>query len=340
MATIRDIAERAGVSVTTVSRVLNMDDTLNVSAETRVKVFEIAEELDYVPRKRKNQAEESPCVKGISIVYWYNYEQEIEDPYYLSIRLAMEEKAKEYGYRVHIVNAGNLESLDGSDIGVLVLGRLGDEVLEVLNEKYNNNIIVVDNDFTASDYDHTGCDFRVATHNALEYLYSLGHRKIAHLGGRLKNDDEGFRDDRDREYEIFMKDKGIYDESLIFDVGEFSLKNAYRKMAEELAKGNVPTAIMASNDTMAIGAYRAISEAGYSIPDDISVLSFNDLPNAKYMIPPLTTVKIPTKYIGYAAVDLIVERVASPREYTKVVLLHSVLKKRGSCAEAKEKRQR
>ena len=77
MATIRDIAERAGVSVTTVSRVLNMDDTLNVSAETRVKVFEIAEELDYVPRKRKNQTEESPCVKGISIVYWYNYEQEI-----------------------------------------------------------------------------------------------------------------------------------------------------------------------------------------------------------------------------------------------------------------------
>ncbi|MBR6358298.1 MAG: LacI family DNA-binding transcriptional regulator [Lachnospiraceae bacterium] len=340
MATIRDIAERAGVSVTTVSRVLNMDDTLNVSAETRVKVFEIAEELDYVPRKRKNQTEESPSVKGISIVYWYNYEQEIEDPYYLSIRLAMEEKAKEYGYRVHIVNAGNLDGLDGSDIGVLVLGRLGDEVLEVLNEKYNNNIIVVDNDFTARDYDHTGCDFRVATHNALEYLYSLGHRKIAHLGGRLKNDDEGFRDDRDREYEIFMKDKGIYDESLIFDVGEFSLKNAYRKVAEELAKGNVPTAIMASNDTMAIGAYRAISEAGYSIPDDISVLSFNDLPNAKYMIPPLTTVKIPTKYIGYAAVDLIVERAASPREYTKVVLLHSVLKKRGSCAEAKERRQR
>ena len=79
MATIKEIAERAGVSVTTVSRVLNMDETLNVSDETRVKVFGIAEELEYVPRRRRNESEETAKTKGISVVYWYSYEQEIEE---------------------------------------------------------------------------------------------------------------------------------------------------------------------------------------------------------------------------------------------------------------------
>ena len=98
MATIRDIAERAGVSVTTVSRVLNMDPTLNVADETRISIFAIAEELDYVPRKsRKEKAEPSTAQKELAIVYWYNYEQEMEDPYYLSIRLAIEQRAEDYG---------------------------------------------------------------------------------------------------------------------------------------------------------------------------------------------------------------------------------------------------
>lgn len=338
MATIKEIAERAGVSVTTVSRVLNMDDTLNVSGDTRVRVFKIAEELEYVPRKRKNQTEEEEPVRSISVVYWYNYEQEIEDPYYLSIRLAIEEKAKEYGFRVHVVNADSLSSIDPSNVGILVLGRLENSTLEELSEKYNKNVIVIDNDFTEKDLDHVGADFRLATIKALDYLYSLGHKRIAHLGGRLPAEDgtEGFRDDRDRGYDYFMKSKGLYDPALVFDVGVFSLKNAYRKVADEIAAGNIPTAIMASNDTMAIGAYRAISEAGLRIPEDISVLSFNDIPNAKYMLPPLTTVKIPTKYIGYAAVDLLAEREKNPRDYTKVVLLHSKLKIRGSCSEVKK----
>ncbi len=337
MATIKDIAERAKVSASTVSRVLNMDETLNVSEETRLRVFAVAEELDYAPRKRRNQTEANVPAKSISIVYWYSYEQEVEDPYYLSIRLAIEEKANEYGYTTHILSAENLEGPDPSSAGVLVVGRLEEDVLQKLGETYNKNIVVINNDFNSNDFDYVGSDFRIATLNALDYLYKLGHRRIAALGGRLVKDKEceGFRDARDEAYLEFMKNKGIYDPNLVFDVGIFSLKNAYNKMADELAKGNIPSAIMASNDTMAIGAYRAISEAGLKIPEDISVLSFNDIPNAKYMIPPLTTVKIPTKYIGYAAVDLIVEREKNPRDYTKVVMLHTKLKVRGSCGETK-----
>ncbi len=333
MATIKDIAERAGVSVTTVSRVLNMDETLNVSDDTRVRVFGAAEELDYVPRRQREKNDEKPKAKSIAVVYWYSYEQEVEDPYYLSIRLAIEEKAKEYGYGTRTVNAGDLESLDSSDIGTLVLGRLEENDLAILKEKYKN-IVIIDNNFNPEDLDHVGSDFRIATLDALKYLYGLGHRRIAHLGGRIFKQEEmftGFLDDRDLAYDDFMRKHGIYDEDLIFSVESFSLKNAYKTVAAKIAEGNIPSAIMASNDTMAVGAYRAISEAGLKIPDDISVISFNDIPNAKYMIPPLTTVKIPTKFIGYAAVDLMIDKEKNQRDYTKVVLLHSKLKVRGSC---------
>lgn len=336
MATIRDIAERAGVSVTTVSRVLNLDATLNVADETRVNIFRIAEELDYTPRKNRRTKEEASAVqsKEIAIVYWYNYEQEMEDPYYLSIRLAIEQKAEEYGYYTRLVNPNNIDTLPPDEVGILVLGRIDEVVLEILKEQYGN-VVIVDNIYRLKGYDYVGSDFEKATREVMEYLYDLGHRRIAHLGGRIeeRETEKEFDDKRDIVYQSFMKERGIYDESLIYDCGEYSTQNAYYKLREVLSKGNRPTAIMVSSDPMAIGAYRAIAELGLRIPEDISIISFNDQTNARYMIPPLTTVRIQTKYIGFAAVDLLAERERSPREYNKIVLLPTEIKRRRSCAE-------
>lgn len=336
MATIRDIAERAGVSASTVSRVLNMDATLNVADETRVNIFFIADELDYIPRKNRKQKGEtvSAQAKEIAIVYWYNYEQEMEDPYYLSIRLAIEQKAEEYGYQVRLVNPSNLEELMPDEVGVLVLGRLDDITLETLNEQYGN-VIIIDNSFRLKGFDYVGADFEKATRDAMQYLYDLGHRRIAHLGGRTEEREQelGFVDKRAYVYRMFMRERGLYDESLIYDCGDYSIKNAYRKLKAVLLEESHPTALVVSSDSMAIGAYRAISELGLRIPEDISVISFNDQTNARYMIPPLTTVRIQTKYIGFAAVDLLVERERSPRDYSKIVLLPTEIKIRRSCAE-------
>lgn len=338
MATIRDIAERAGVSVTTVSRVLNMDATLNVADDTRISIFAIAEELEYIPRKnRKEKAEAAVVAKEVAIVYWYNYEQEIEDPYYLSIRLAIEQRAEEYGYRTHTVNAGNLENLKSNEVGILILGRLEESILNSLREQYEN-VIIVDNTFDIAGFDHVGSDVGKATETVMDYLYSLGHRRIAHLGGKTaeESEKEGFFDSRDVAYEAFMRRKEIYDETLIYNCGSYSCRNAYHKIKDVLESGNIPTAICVSNDSMAIGAYRAISEKGLSVPKDISIIGFNDQPNAKYMVPPLTTVKMPTKYIGYAAVDLLAERERMPREYNKMVLLPTEIKIRRSCTKVSE----
>lgn len=333
MATIRDIAMKAGVSVTTVSRVLNMDPILSVSDETRVNIFKIADELDYVTRKNKKERGKSiQSGKMLAVLYWYDYERELEDPYYLSIRLAINEKAEEYGYSVITVNAaGSLEDLAGVN-GVLVLGRLDDVILSEVRE-LNENVVIIDNTFDNPLFDYVGVDITKATMQLLEYLYDLGHRKIGHLGGvhYINTLKRSFIDNRDLAYAIFLKDRDIYSEDYIYDVEKFSYKCAYQKMKEILESDDVPTAIFVSNDSMAVGVYRAIAEKGLSIPDDISVVGFNDQPNAKYMVPSLSTVRIPTMYLGYTAVELLVERERSPREYSKSVLLNSELKKRNSC---------
>lgn len=333
MATIRDIATRAGVSASTVSRVLNMDATLSVSDETRENIFCVAEELEYIPRKSKKAKEAE--AREITIVYWYENEQEMEDPYYLSIRLAMEQKAEEYGYRAQVVSQNSLDKINPETVGVLVLGRLSEDVLHTLKEQYEN-VIIIDNTFGLQGFDYVGSDLVAAATDLLTHLYGLGHRKIARLGGKPVplQADKVFYDSRDVAYASFMRERGIYDEALIFDCGDYTTRNGYRKMTEILEDENKrPTAVFVSNDSMAIGAYRAIAEKGLRIPEDISVVGFNDQPNAKYMMPPLTTVRINTKYIGYSAVDLLVERELHPREYYKQVMIPTELKIRRSCAQ-------
>lgn len=332
MATIRDIAKRAGVSASTVSRVLNMDTTLSVADETKEKIFCVAEELEYIPRKVKKVKE--PEAKEFTIVYWYEYEQEIDDPYYLSIRVAMEQKAEEYGYRVQLVSPKSLDKITPDTVGILVLGRLDDIELNTLKEQYDN-VVIIDNTFDLKGFDYVGSDLAAATTSAMQYLYDLGHRRIAHLGGRtvpLKSE-KGFFDSRDVAYASFMRERGIYDETLVYDCGLYTTRNAYKKLTEVLEnEENPPTAVFVSNDSMAIGAYRAIAEKGLRIPEDISVIGFNDQPNARYMMPPLTTIRVETKYIGYAAVDLLIGMEHRKKVYNEFVMLPTELKIRRSCA--------
>lgn len=336
MATVRDIALKAGVSPATVSRVLNLDPTLTVTDETRVTVFKVAEELEYVPRNKRNANNEQQN-KGIAIVSWCDYKREIEDPYYLSIRIAIEQKSEEYGYHLRTCNLNDVnESLKQLE-GIIVLGRLSQAQLEQMKQ-FNENIVIVENDFTVAGYDYVGVDLRDVTREVMEYLYDLGHRKIGYLGGTTLEQQQSrdFIDRRDRVYTEFMKAKEIYDETYIYDVEEFSFKAAYKKVLQVLKEEVIPTVILAGNDSMAIAAYRAIDECGLKIPEDISVVGFNDQPNAKYLVPSLATVRIPSLNLGFAAVDLLIDKIRSQREYSKKVLLDTKFIKRNSCGVAKE----
>lgn len=331
MATVRDIAAKAGVSPATVSRVLNMDPTLNVTDETRFTVFRIAEELEYVPRNKRG-TNVIPEKKSIAIISWLDQYMEVDDPYYLSIRIAIEHKAEEYGMSIRTYNLSDIDESLRNQEGVIVLGRLPKEELEKIKQ-YNEVMVIVDNNFTEPGCDYVGVDLGKAMKGVLERLYELGHRKIGYLGGLTlaQQRERDFVDPRDIAYAAFMQEKGIYDEMYIYDVRQFTFRGGYKMALEALQRENIPSVIVAGNDSMAIAAYRAINECGLKIPEDISVVGFNDQPNAKYMVPSLATVRIPTTHLGHSALDLILDKVRTQREYSKKVYLDTEFKERNSC---------
>lgn len=331
MATIKEIAAIAEVSISTVSRVLNFDETLNVSDVTREKILKIADELEYVSSKTKKIKNKNS--QNIGIIYWYNYEEELGDPYYLSIRLAAEKKCNENNFNLVKLS----EDSDTYDIrnvnGIIAIGRFAPSTIEKLASA-NENIVFVDFSPDENKFDSVLADIGKSTVEILTYLYGLGHRKIGFIGGKKLDDSYNgneYVDERDIKYKEFMVQKGIYNPEYIYSGERFTFKVGYNLTKEALKSENRITALFVGNDTMAVGAYKAVSESGLSIPKDISIVGFNDQPSAKYMIPSLTTMRIPSEYLGSAAVDLLIENINGNREYNKKVIIPVEFKIRESC---------
>lgn len=330
MATIKDIASIAGVSISTVSRVLNFDESLNVSDSTRQKILKIADELEYTSSSKKKKSKKNN--KNIGILCWCNYEEELADPYYLSIRLVVE--------RICSERCINLVKLDKNiDLklvkelsGILVIGNYYTDMVEKMSND-NDNIVYVDYSPDESKYDSVVIDKKKATFDLLNYIYEIGHRRIGLIGGKDLNEnyENMMIDERDIEYQYFMKCKGIYNPKYIYTASRFNFKSGDELTKEMLKEKERPTAVFVENDTMAIGAYKAIAEEGLTIPDDISIVGFNDQPSAKYMVPSLTTVKLSTEYLASAAIDLVLENIDGSRPYKKKVVIPTKLKIRKSC---------
>lgn len=306
MATIKEIAELANVSITTVSRVLNYDDTLNVPAETKKRVFEAAEELSYVGHKKKRAKKRMT----IGILYSYSLEEELEDPYYLAIRLSIEKKLKmENVTMVRVDTTGKTVGLDG----ILCLGIFTTEkIMEV--KALGIPCVFVDSSPEEDIFDAVVIDFVKSTKKVLDHILSLGHEKIGFIGGADSILGEArSRDLRQEVFEKYLTEKGVFEESFV-KIGSYTPADGYRLSKEMLSLKNRPTALFLANDSMAVGCYKAANDLGLKIPEDISVVGFNDISAAQYMMPPLTTIKLYTEFMGEISVDVLKERIASGRK--------------------------
>ena len=320
MATIRDIAERAQVSISTVSRVLNYDETLSVNAATKKRIFEIAEELEY---RGKNQKKRKRRL-SLLLINYYSLEGEVEDPYYLSVRIAIERRAAELGYRLVSISEKDEFRVSGMD-GVICLGTFGTEELKRIDE-LERPTIFVDSNPNYDKYDSIVFDLRRETRRILDYLWEKGHRRIGFIGG---NDMEGpgtfaETDKRTLEYRAFMEEKK--EEGVSYErIGAFTSRMGFRLMNELMALPEPPTAVFVANDSLAVGCLNAISRAGKRCPEDFSIMGFNDIPTAKYMVPPLTTMRLYMDFMGERAVDLLSDRILTKRELPVQVTLPAKL---------------
>ena len=332
MATIREVAKKAGVSITTVSRILNNDDSFYVSKSTKEKVLKTEKQLNYVKKRKKNKISQS----NIAIIKCFDEKIEKEDPYFVSLKINLENMLKKKVSKVKFFDLEEIEKLikynEISNFSltdaVIFIGETSKEKLKFF-KSLNENIICVDVYDTDNITDYIKFDMRNSVEIVLNYIFKLNHKKIGLLVGRNKVV-KNLVDFREKYFKEIMVKNGLYREEYL-QIGDFSMESGYIMMKEILKLEDRPTAVFCGNDSIAMGAYKAIRENKLKIPEDISIIGFNDLKLSQYSIPPLTTIKIDTKLIAQETVNSLIELLEGKRDYHKKVFLPIELIERESC---------
>lgn len=311
MATIRDLAKHTGFSVTTISRVLNNDPTLNVTDNTRVSILEAADELHYtLPKTRRSHKNR---LVHIAIVEMMSLKEQLADPYYLYLKNYVVRNCMEHDCNVSYLfeQSGKYQTLEKTPLdGILAIGIFSDQQIAQLLE-ISPNIVFVDSSPDERRFDSVVLNFRLGVEQALDYLlYALEAR---------------------RQYFIdYMKNAGLYDEHLIIDTG-LSAKDGsaqIRKWLEQ--KDHIPTALLAYNEESAITAVSNLREVGLRVPEDVSVISFNDTPLSILTEPPLTSVTAHLEVMGEMAVKMLLDRLDDPQHLPYKIVLPPTLAVRDS----------
>ncbi|GLI56956.1 transcriptional regulator EbgR [Propionigenium maris DSM 9537] len=325
MATLKDIAAEAGVSPATVSRVLNEDESVHVREETRTKIFEVAEKLQYktIATRYSKSTRSSERKFKVALILGYREKGEIDDSYYLSIRYGIESQAKEKKLTIKKYYYPDIKSSIHSKIkdvdGIIAVGYFQGEDLSAL-EKISENIVFVDYSPDDEKYDSVVVDLTRITKRVIDHFLAKGHNRIGFIGGR----DCDELDQREAAFREYTSYKDIFNEKDIH-IGGFSSMSGY-KMASEIAQGgDFPSAFFIGNDSMAIGALRAFNERGIRVPEDISIISVNDIPSAKFTFPSLSTVKIHSEFMGEEAVNLLTQRLNNQKKIPIKVIIPTEL---------------
>lgn len=329
--TLKDIAASVGVSVATVSRVLNFDWTLAVSDQTRQAIIETAEALSYAPPRQRRQGGRTAAPK-IALVHFLRPEQELSDPYYVALRLGIERRCA--ALKIEYTKVYQTEDFPESRVlraaaGVIVIGWHSPAEERWLAQNARN---IVYADYLPS-LEGTDCvvnDCEAAMVQLLEALAAIGYARIGFIGwtDRLERGGIERKERRHLAFEGWMAAHGRDGVSLT-RLGVNTAESGYELTLQLLQQEPRPDVLITANDNMAVGAYRAIHKLGLRIPDDISVASFNDISAARFMTPPLTTVHLPAEEIGETTVELLLERLTG-REIAKKVVLDSTIVWRGS----------
>ncbi|WP_066174927.1 LacI family DNA-binding transcriptional regulator [Bacillus marinisedimentorum] len=329
MATIKDIAKKAGVSISTVSRVLNYDASLSVADKTKQKIFEIAEELDYKKKTARKSLD-----SRIAVFNWYTEKEELDDLYYMSIRLGAEQRCQYYGLNLVKYFQNDFAEMKKEEVdGIIAIGKFSAKQVQELSQ-ITNNIVFADYSPEGEAYDSVVTDFAKATEKVLDHFIEKGHAAIGYIGGKEKfkgESGEWVPDDREETYRTYLGGKGMLNEEAMY-TGAFTVDDGYKLMEKALDEhgDNLPTAFLCGNDSLAIGALRALHAAGIAVPDRVSIIGMNDISVAKYVFPALSTIRVHTELMGETAVDFLMKRLNDDRKISRKVLVSTELVMRQS----------
>lgn len=338
MATIRDLAKRTGYSVTTISRVLNNDPTMKVTDNTRVAILEAAAELNYsLPKPKRLGKNHAP---RIAVAEMMTQKEQLSDPYYLYLKNYVVRACMEQGYMVSYlseISEGGGIAGQGELDGILAVGIFSEEQIRQM-EEISKAIIFVDSSPDEQQYDSVVLNFKLGVEQALDYLMQHGHYRIGFLGPTYKLDQKKrpAPEVRRQYFREYMTEIGRYDECWVIDT-MLTLDETREQVKKWLQSGEQrPTAFLAYNEETAITAVSVFQEAGIRIPEDISIISFNDTPLSILIEPPLTSINAHLESMGRVAVKLLKERLEDHQHIPYKVVLPLTLSERSSVKDYQE----
>lgn len=319
MVTIKDIAEKAGVSSSAVSRALRNDPSLSISNETRLKIFASAGELKY---KLKKEKEVKNKYSVLVIHYDDIYKQNpVDCAYYTSIRNGIEETCNKKQINCFFVPYSEIEGFNDKIDGIILAGNYTkDKYQKIINLGLSNNFVAIGTVLYYGEFiDQITYSNRESVKLALDYLIECGHKKIGYLGAH-EAPDTPLYESRIVFFKEYLNSKNLLNTDWILE-GEYGYENGY-KMTGEWIKNNkqLPTAIFIANDPNALGSLKAFNEHEIKVPDDISIISFDGNYPTQYSYPALTTTDVHTQIMGQEAVFTLMERMKKYRKVSKKII--------------------
>ena len=331
--TIRDVARLARVHPGTVSRALNPQTRVLVNQETAARVLAAANELDYRPNSMARGLKTSRSMTiGVLI-------PDLTNPLFPPIVLGIDDRLTRDGYTPLLVNTGSDPARERASIDAMLArqvdgfiaatARLDIEPLAVVTAT-GLPIVLVNRTFEDGSISACTVDDRKGSEIAVRHMIELGHERLGYVGGP-QNVSTGHR--RFLGFTAAMEAAGLpLPPERVSYAGAFTEEAGARAAVEVLRADPRVTAIITANDRLAIGCYDALEQEGLSCPDDVSVIGFNDMMFIDRLRPPLSSVRVPQREIGYAAADLLLEQLANEGTAAREVMLEPTLVIRGSTA--------
>lgn len=329
MPTILEVAEKAGVSTTTVSHVINK--TRYVSEEVTGRVLQAMDELGYQPNALARSLRRGET-NTLGLIL-----PDSANPFFAEISRVIEGAAFQRGYNVVLCNTEGdprketiyADVLSQKQVDGMIFVATGEQSESVQTiQRQRLPLVLIDRQIDLAKADTVLTDNRQGGMLAARHLIEYSHQIIGCITGpsHVTPSAErvtGFRQTLEQNGRVLSAD--------LIERGDFSPESGYQAAMKLLQRNPRPTALFVCNDMMAIGAYRAAHEMHLQIPGDLSVVGFDDIELSSYLIPPLTTIAQPKTEIGQAAVDLLIQRIANRNQPTRQMILPTRLVVRQSC---------
>jgi LacI family transcriptional regulator len=327
--TITHVAERAGVSTATVSRVFANPG--QVSEELRRRVHQAARLLGYRPsRVARNLRVGTSMTVGVVV-------PDIQNPFFTGIVRGIDNVLQAAGYTLLLANSDETPAREERMLSTLRAEGVAGIVFVPISGRKGRYQHLLTSALPLVAVDREPAGFRVdlvtvanteGSRRAVEHLIANGHHEIALLGGPPQHSTAS---ERQQGYELALSEAGIPVRQELIRHADFREAGGYAAMKALLGVSRPPTAVFVANDLMTLGALRAMHEGGRRIPEDIAVVSFDDMPLATSLNPPLTAVAQPAQEIGETAAELLLARITEPDRPVRHVVLETRLVIRASC---------